>query len=120
MAKAIFAGVILEFLSARFKASMAASNAGMASSRPLGCWDPAFIVETWGGGTVSKPYDVEAVRKIPGPQRTSVHFFDTPRTKGPFGEGNCIPYTFCRVQICQVVTALMGARCAGDRKLWLP
>lgn len=87
MAKIVFAGVILEFLSARFKALMAAFNAEMASSRPLGCWDPAFIVET--RGAVREPYDMEAERKIPDPQRTSVHFFDTPRANGPvfFGGG---------------------------------
>ena len=44
--KTVFAGVILEILSARFKASMVVFNTEMTSSRPLGCWGLAFMVET--------------------------------------------------------------------------
>jgi hypothetical protein len=46
--KTVLAGVILVFFSARFKASMAAFNAEMGSSRHLGRWDSAFMVETRG------------------------------------------------------------------------
>ena len=44
------AGAIDETFSARFVASIAVFNRSMAPSRPLGCWDPAFMVETRGGG----------------------------------------------------------------------
>lgn len=48
-------GGILEIL-ARFKASMALFNAGIASSRPLGRWDLASMTEARGscGGTVRR------------------------------------------------------------------
>lgn len=45
----VLAGGIDETFAARFMASIAAFNAGMASSRPSGCWDPVFMVEIRGG-----------------------------------------------------------------------
>ena len=48
--KMILAGTIDETFSARFVPSIAAFNRSMAPSRPSGCWDPAFMVETGGGG----------------------------------------------------------------------
>ena len=48
--KTALAGVILEISFARFKASIATFNAEIAPSRSLGRLDPAFMVETQGGG----------------------------------------------------------------------
>ena len=45
MLKTILADVILEFFSARFKASVAALNAETAPSYPLGRWDSVSMVE---------------------------------------------------------------------------
>ena len=57
----ILAGAIDETFSARFVASIATFNRSMAPSRPSGCWDPAFMVET--GGGAREPWGVKAVTK---------------------------------------------------------
>jgi hypothetical protein len=46
--KIALTGAILEVISARFMASMAAFNAEVTPSRPLSCWDSAFMVGTRG------------------------------------------------------------------------
>ena len=48
-AKTAFAGAILEVFSATLKALMAVSNAEIALSGPLGCWNLVSMVETRGG-----------------------------------------------------------------------
>jgi len=54
----VLAGGIHETFT-RFKPSMASFNAAMAPSRPLGCCDPAFMIEV----AAREPCGMEVVRK---------------------------------------------------------
>ena len=79
--KTALAGVIVEISFARFMASIVAFNAETIPFLPLGCRDLVSMVET--RGSCERRYGVEAVRKVPNPNRDERQFFhDTPHANG--------------------------------------
>jgi hypothetical protein len=102
--KTVLAGAIVETPSARFKASMAAFNAETGSSRPLGCLDPALIVETRGGH--GRAVRCEGCEEDSEPWKGERPFVMRRLVQtGPSGEKNCM-YTAGQYSI---VTHLVDA-----------
>jgi len=61
--KTVLAGVMLEVFSAGFKDSMAAFNAEVLPSRPVGCRSSVSIA-----AAAREPYGLKAARKESGPE----------------------------------------------------
>jgi hypothetical protein len=131
VAKTVLAGAMVETSSARFKASIAAFNTEMGSSRPLGCLDPALIVETRGG--CGRAVRCEGCEGGSEPWKGGRPFVMRRLVqKGPFGEENCtrlvnhhlfqrgLPfgcrsYTLrsSRLRFSQAATAFVNVHCTG-------
>ena len=72
------------------RASIAAFNVEIVSSRLLGRRDPAASMSRL-GVVGREPCGVKTARKIPNPNRGERQsFHDGPRATGPFGGKNCI------------------------------